>query len=74
MRLGRTGEVIETVMLSEDNEEIIEFDGGYNSMIETPKRKKKLSISAFHDTSFQIKKSFMSSEPRENVRASLAND
>jgi hypothetical protein len=36
MRLGRTGEVIETVMLSEDNEEIIEFDGGYNSMIETP--------------------------------------
>jgi hypothetical protein len=36
MRLGRTGEVIETVMLSEDNEEIIEFDGGYTSMIETP--------------------------------------
>ena len=35
MRLGRTGEVIETVMLSEndDNDEIIEFDGQYNSMI-----------------------------------------
>jgi hypothetical protein len=29
MRLGRTGEVIETVMVSEheDNDEIIEFDG-----------------------------------------------
>jgi hypothetical protein len=29
MRLGRTGEVIETVMVSEneDNDEVIEFDG-----------------------------------------------
>lgn len=36
MRLGRTGEVIETAMLSEDNEEVIEFDGEYNSMMQTP--------------------------------------
>ena len=27
MRLGRTGEVIETVILSEDEDEVIEFDG-----------------------------------------------